>query len=398
MAQTLTDVMRETVERNGGRMDEDAYLVGVQNLSKVMLGTEPKWTSLKSNAKNAARMEKAGICNVVIGKDRQVWLTHLAAPLLEGGLPTITQTDSEGNEVEVLAPTTSFLGGTWQGVPRRNPDDYPEEVKILIPTKRHGFVEVDDEFKTMAACFMDNEHLLAEGPKGSGKTIAVYDFCYNLNLPVMRVSCSDGLNEETFVGYRTRNKDGALVWVDGVLPFCMKHGVQLILDELNAAHASVLIYTHAALDYGRIIIPENEHEVIEAHPDFTVWACINPADDYAGVHDLNQATEDRFAYHPLFEYLKPEIEARVIQQQAGIENQTVADQLVAMASNLREMKRNRMLTTDTSTRTLIMTLKATRHMSMKKAVDLCFINKYSSDEREDIRGVARAVLADYGGR
>lgn len=396
MAKTLTDVMRETVERNDGRMDEDAYLVGVQNLSRTLLGTEPKWTSLKSNAKNAARMEKAGICNVVIGKDRQVWLTHLAAPLLEGALPalTTTTTNEDGEQVTVVA-TSSFLGGTWQGINRRDPEQYTAEVRRLIPTARHGFVEQDDEFKTFAAAFKDGAHTLAEGAKGCGKTVAVYDFCYNLNLPVMRVSCSDGLNEETFVGYRTRNKDGELVWIDGVLPFCMKNGVQLILDELNAAHASVLIYTHAALDYGTISIPENDHEVVSAHSDFRVWACINPADDYAGVHDLNQATEDRFAYHPIFEYLKPDIEARVIQSQAGMENSTVAAQLVAMASNLREMKRNRMLQSDTSTRTLIMTLKATAHMTLKRAVDLCFINKYSSDEREDIRGVARAVLADY---
>ena len=391
--------MREVIDRNGGRMDEEEYLLAVRDLSRTMLGTDPQWTSLRSNAKNSKRMEKAGLANVIVGKTRQVWLADLADGILDGNVGTgssggfvvETNADEAGNTTQ----TVSYMGGSWQGIARRDPSQYNTTTTALIP-KRYGFVETNQsELKLMAAAFMDGEHLLMEGPKGSGKTIAAYDFCHNLNLPALRVSCSDGLNEETFVGYRTRNKEGELVWVDGALIRAMKTGMILILDELNAAHPSVLISLHAALDYGHVVITENDSELVQAHPDFRVMACINPPDDYAGVNELNQATEDRFAYHPLFEYLKPMIEARVIQEQAGIENQELAEQLVKMATDLREMKKNRMIQTDTSTRTLIQCLKAAQRLNLKQAIDLCFVNKYKPEERPDVAGVARAVLEDY---
>jgi len=393
----LVDVMREVIDRAGGRMAEEEYLFAVRDLSKTMMGTEPKWTSLRSNAKNSKRMEKAGLTNVIVGKTREVWLQDKADGILDGEVNTscgqfVVQ---QGDEADSSAPVVSYMGGTWQGIPRRDPAQYDDTTQALIP-RRYGFVETNQsELKLMAAAFMDGEHLLMEGAKGSGKTIAAYDFCHNLNLPALRVSCSDGLNEETFVGYRTRNKEGELVWVDGALIRAMKLGMILILDELNAAHPSVLISLHAALDFGHVVVTEDDSALISAHPDFRVIACINPPDDYAGVNEMNQATEDRFAYHPIFEYLKPLIEARVIQEQCGLENQELADQLVKMATDLREMKKNRMIQTDTSTRTLIQTLRAAERLNLKQAVDLCFVNKYKPEEREDVKGVARAVLEDY---
>ena len=66
-----------------------------------------------------------------------------------------------------------------------------------------------------------------------------------------------------------------------------------------------------------------------------------------------------------------------------------------MATDLREMKKNRMIQTDTSTRTLIQCLKAAQRLNLKQAIDLCFVNKYKPEERPDVAGVARAVLEDY---
>jgi len=136
-------------------------------------------------------------------------------------------------------------------------------------------------------------------------------------------------------------------------------------------------------------------EVIVCHEDFRVIGSMNPPDDYAGVTEMNQATRDRFAVGVNFTYLDEVTEARVIQEQSGITNAGVALQLVKFANDLRILKAEGSLGTDTSTRMLVQVMTLTQHWSVGEAVKFSMLGKYPNEERDDVEMAARARLSDY---
>ncbi|MFA4845571.1 MAG: AAA family ATPase [Patescibacteria group bacterium] len=76
------------------------------------------------------------------------------------------------------------------------------------------------------------------------------------------------------------------VWQDGLLLKAMRHdggrGTWLYLDELGAAEPQILVKINRVFEkFGRMEVAENGNRVIEAGPDFRLFASTNPP-EYAG--------------------------------------------------------------------------------------------------------------------
>ena len=99
----------------------------------------------------------------------------------------------------------------------------------------------------------------------------------------------------------------------------MRSGAILIFDEFRHARPEIMTAWNAVGDSGRLMIPQNNNEVIVAHNDFRTFATMNPIEGYSGGQDLNQATLDRFGMAIECEYLDEASEMRVIQQQSGVQ-------------------------------------------------------------------------------
>ena len=401
MSGSTIEAMRSAVEMAGGRLGENEYLDAVKGLIEADGGTT-SIDSLKTNAFNSNRMAKAGVVRVTVGKTKQVWLSEMGQSVLEGksigGMTTnvtpVTASSLTGGEAPAY--------GTYYGVPIRGSDEFPSWLNEKVPPVV-GFVESGVEENRLLATStllslsgdFENCHVMAEGPKGCGKSLMARDFFANTNTPVLRLNMSEGVTEDSFIGMRTL-EDGNVAYVHGVLPLAMMHGIPLILDEVNAARENVNIALNSAMDSGQLLIPENGNELVIAQPGFMVIGTMNPPDDYAGVNDMNQATRDRFTLNLTFDYLGEQAEVEVIQAQSGFLNRSVALEFVRLANDLRRLKRDRKMETDTSTRTLGQMLVLVKNgLSVKEVVDLCLVGKYGADEREDVKMAARARLSDY---
>ena len=84
-------------------------------------------------------------------------------------------------------------------------------------------------------------------------------------------------------------------FIEGILTEAVKAGDWLLLDEVNMSPASVLESLSQLLDKeGSVTLHEaGEHQSVARHPDFRLFACMNPATD-AGKTDLAPGLRNRF--------------------------------------------------------------------------------------------------------
>lgn len=399
---TTIEIMRDVVRTEGGSISEENYLKAIHEAC-IAEGRDSSITSLKSNAFSANRMHKAGIVRVSIGKDKQVWEIEAIKATLEGRRVETTPAPIAHQYVEApkVTPKATPQGGVFYGIPRRHPDEFSAHLQTMIPTAR-GFVESDrQEFRLMAMCYQESlkgntqdSHMILEGPKGCGKSMLAQDFYGQINTPLLQINMSDGVTEDTFIGSRTI-VDGNVVFQDGVLTLAMDYGLGLLTDELNAAREACLIATHSAMDRGSLVIGEDNNRVVKAKNGFQIIATMNPPEDYAGVNAMNQATKDRFTMNLTFDYLKEEKEIEVVKGQSGFTDEETIRGMVLVANDLRQLKKEGLLETDTSTRTLVQMFGLMKHLSLNEAIEYSMLGKYNADERPHIEAACRARLADY---
>ena len=146
---------------------------------------------------------------------------------------------------------------------------------------------------------------LFAGPTGCGKTSLPIQIAAQLGIPCVRFNM-DGETRVTHIrgAQKPAAKDGVLtlVFVLGMLAQAMREGWWVVLDEIDAAMPSVLFVLQSVLEEGNraLRIPETG-EVIEAHPDFHVFATSNTIGyrsykraHHAGTNMMNTAFVDRF--------------------------------------------------------------------------------------------------------
>ena len=389
---SLNNSMRDAVEINGGRIDEERYLSEVQRLVAES-GGSTSITSLKSNAFNRKRMDQVGICRVSFGDIKEVWMKSIAEGVFSGSAAPVVSTQPKNTQVERDNTTDE---GTSYGIRRRSPEEFPEHIQqYIIPRGTLRFVESEkNEMRLLSMAFKYNFNVVANGPKGCGKTMGMLAWASAIGVPVIRINCSEGFTEESFIGYNTLI-DGEVVWIDGALPTAMRHGCLIIFDEFRHARPEIMTAWNAVGDSGRLLIPQNNNEVIVAHDDFRTYATMNPLEGYSGGQDLNQATLDRFGMALECDYLPADAEMSVLMEQSGVQNPALARQFVSLANDLRRLKSEHEMESDTSTRMLVDMMTASQDFNDAEIIDYVMCGRYQSHEVALIKTTARARLADY---
>lgn len=133
------------------------------------------------------------------------------------------------------------------------------------------------------------------GPTGASKTSAVRYLAARLGRPVVRVNLAGHTEPADLIGRYLPTEDG---WrfVEGAVTRALAEGMWLLLDELNLALPEVLERLNPVLeDVPGLVLSEHDGRVVRAHPDFRIFATMNPVDEYVGRAILSPAFLDRFA-------------------------------------------------------------------------------------------------------
>ena len=195
---------------------------------------------------------------------------------------------------------------------------------------------VGNEVGLFGAAYANRLPVLLKGPTGCGKTRFVEHMAWKLKRPLVTVACHDDLTASDLVG-RYLIVGGQTVWMDGPLAAAVRAGAICYLDEIVEARKDTMVVIHPLADTRRILPIEKRGELLRAPDDFMLVISYNPG--YQSVlKELKQSTRQRFVAME-FGYPAPELEARIVAREAGIEPR-VAEQLVKFAQMTRNLKGN----------------------------------------------------------
>lgn len=164
--------------------------------------------------------------------------------------------------------------------------------------------------------------VLIYGPTGPGKTSSVVAWAAARKLRLATVSGNAALEPSQLIGKYIPDGNGGFVWIDGPVTDVVRNGGVLLMDEVNFISPKIYTVLYSLLDARRaLILLDHKGETIEAHPDLTIFATMNPS--YIGTTPLNFAFRNRFAIQIPWDY-DDEVEAKLVKSKAIL---VVASQL-----------------------------------------------------------------------
>lgn len=257
----------------------------------------------------------------------------------------------------------------------------PKHNEKLIITKK--FTSVMNKIETLARM---NVPCLLLGHAGIGKNQAVSEVACKLNKPIIKVNCSGDMRTSSLLGRMAPDADGKFAWEDGLITKAIKEGTWLVLDEINSLDPDILFSIHGLIDDGYISIANNS-EIVEAHPDFRLFATMNPI-SYFGVKTPNQALLDRFAVIEMG--FDDDIDEILIDRLDMQDN--VKKAMKNIIKNLREIYDNDQTTQNFGHRTLSNIVDFSKEFGLMDAIDMSYTNKLPDTQRAAVKSLLRDLM------
>ncbi len=276
-----------------------------------------------------------------------------------------------------------------------------KEPSDLVPALDENYVFDQKTTIAILAGFAFNNRVLVQGMHGTGKSTHIEQVAARLNWPCMRINFDSQITRLDLVGkdvIRLKNDKQVTEFKEGIIPFALRNGVALVLDEYDAIKTDVAFVIQRLLEEeGKFALLE-ENEIIVPHKNFRLFATSNTlgaGDDlgiYHGTNLINQAQMDRWNIVASLNYLTEEQELAILLKKLPFLNsklhQQTAKMMVKLANLSREAFRNGDISTLISLRTLISWGKNIEIFdSVKTAFTLSFLNKVIDDEK--------AVIAEF---
>jgi cobaltochelatase CobS len=236
----------------------------------------------------------------------------------------------------------------------------------LAPTIDKNYLFDEKTSKAILAGFAFNQRVLIQGMHGTGKSTHIEQIASRLNWPCMRINFDSQITRLDLVGKDTiklKNDKQITEFKEGIIPFALRNGVALVLDEYDAIKTDVSFVIQRLLEEdGKFALLE-ENEIITPHPNFRLFATSNTlgaGDDlgiYHGTNLINQAQMDRWNIVASLNYLSEEYEITILQKKLAFlsskEHQQTAKLMVKIANLSREAFKNGDISNLISLRTLI---------------------------------------------
>lgn len=280
-----------------------------------------------------------------------------------------------------------------------------KELKHYIPKKNKAY-RFQDFTSDVILDIQSNppKPILLIGHTGTGKTSCFVQLAARIGQPTVRANMNHQTTISDFVGCWVV-KAGEMEWVDGVLPYAMRHGLWLIIDELDFADAAILAALNSVLEpNGELTLKEKGHEIIVPHKNFRLFSTANAVGCmaehrglYQGTNIMNEAFLDRWKVYKV-DYLPEDVEANVITDSIEKMPLRVSKELVKVASMIRKAFAEETVASTFSTRRLIdWGEMIVRHRSLKaqapfKAAESVIYSKVSKEDKQAIEGIMKRVL------
>lgn len=258
-------------------------------------------------------------------------------------------------------------------------------------TEQPNYIQQGDEASIFQAAFQSRIPVILKGPTGCGKTRFIEYMAYQLQLPLITVSCHEDLTASDLVG-RFLWKDDETVWHDGPLTLAVRYGGICYLDEIVEARKDTVVIIHSLTDDRRMLYIDKTGEVVQAHPDFMMALSYNPGYQSI-VKDLKPSTKQRFT-SVLFEYPDIEVETSIIQSESGL-SADMSRKMAEMGANIRQLK-GYGLDEGVSTRLLVYVGRLAQQGLSPYTACLSAVSQTLTDDREIRQSIVDIVKLYFG--
>lgn len=281
-------------------------------------------------------------------------------------------------EAQVEAYEAPVIHAALASIPRKELDDRYIHRKVM------GGVE---DYKAFDFARANHINVMIYGPTGPGKTTAVEAWSAARQLRMATVSGNAALEPGHLFGKFVSDGHGGFAWIDGPVTDVVRNGGVLLLDEFNFISPKIYTVLYPLTDGRRVITLLDHHgEVIEAHPDLTVFATMNP--DYIGTTPINFAMRNRFDMQLPWDY-DDDVESKLVKSK----------NLLILAKQLRSEAAKGQYETPISTNMLQEFGEFVSGLGYEFAVEN-FIAHFASEEQPSVRLVFQTheynLKPDYG--
>lgn len=315
------------------------------------------------------------------------------AGLKEGDVFTVADAEGRGFWRSIYYETPD---GNSFGIPAGYLEriEKPKKRKVLDIdiTNRDEIVGQDKTKKYLQVAVEKNIPTLLVGETGTGKTSIIRQLAKDNGVEYFRFAVTGETTTDDLVG-KMGLKAGETEFEGAFLYEHAQKPVYVVIDEINMALPEVLAVFQSLLDDERKLIVPATNEVIDVHPDFRLFATMNPVQEYAGTKELNKALKSRFGMTIEVDYVKPEVEVQIVKQKCNIKIEQ-ANTIVDFAIMARKAKKEDQIFYTCSTRDLIQWGDLLGKLPMQTAFELTVLNK-SEQDAPTLKEMYKNLVKEY---
>lgn len=284
--------------------------------------------------------------------------------------------------------TGSFFEYNSLKLPIRKTDP---ATKHLIP-KRRKYIYENPEIEEIMDSVNQSENVLIIGEPGCGKSEFVLHLAAETNTPIVQIQGDGEMSVVDLIGgFQYDERQHGTVWIDGVVPFALKHRCWILEDEINMILPEVLSRQHSMMDDRRHLDLKEIGDIVPVPEETVLFGTMNPHDDgrHVGTKPLSPALLSRFHILSKFDFLSAKTEIQLLVERTGVDQNT-AKRMVRIATKAREGFRNQEMTELVDTRMLLSWAKKSRTFGIERAIKTTVLNRLDEPSFDVIKGVLMA--------
>lgn len=245
------------------------------------------------------------------------------------------------NELEKLKVVDKDAGLIFSGQASNNQVKAYEQACAFTPKADPSYIFHENSRDVIVWFMSPFDPLYLFGPTGSGKSSLIRQVASKLNYPVFEITGHSRLEYPDMIGHLSV-KNNSMEFEYGPLALAMKHGGVFLLNEIDLLDPSTAAGLNTILDGSPLCIPENNGEIIEAHPmfRFAATANTNGGSDHSGLYQgtlkQNLAFMDRFIMCEV-PYPEESVEEGLLQKAHPSLPEGIAKNMISFANSVRKL-------------------------------------------------------------
>lgn len=244
-------------------------------------------------------------------------ITDVMSALGTTKFPTWLMVDKVGRGLYAIAGGNAVRKVVEQEIESVMKPTYITEATVAAPIVDSNYVAWGNHTDVEAIVKSKLFHpIYITGPTGNGKSTMVEQICAKQKVPLIRVNLNATDDEDKLIASKTL-VDGNVVIEDGPVVIAMRKGIPILIDEIDAGGANLLMCLQGVLE-GKPLYIKAKNEIVYPTKGFNVIATANTkgkgSDDgrYIGTNVLNEAFLERFAIVFEQEYPGQKVEAKIV--------------------------------------------------------------------------------------